>query len=267
MAWLEGISAMVTGGGSGIGRGIVERFVAEEAKVVAVDRVAERVDSMEKEFKGNVVGVVADVASFADNVRAVEKAVEAFGKLDVFVGNAGVWDFSNSLADTAGEDLAKAFDELFGVNVKGYMLGAKAALPELEKTSGNMIFTSSNAGFWPGGGGPIYTASKHAVVGLVRQLAFELAPIRVNGVAPGGTLTDLRGTEALGQAETSLSARFAQRAGQAEARPGITQPESHAGAYVFLASNQNSANSTGMVLDSTSGMLPRTFATARRNRS
>ena len=269
MRWLEGISVIVTGGGSGIGRGIVERFVAEGANVVAVDRVADRVNSMEEEFKGRVVGVAADVASFADNVRAVDKAVEAFGKLDVFVGNAGVWDFSNSLAATDGEDLAKAFDELFGVNVKGYMLGAKAALPELEKTGGNMIFTSSNAGFWPAGGGPIYTASKHAVVGLVRQLAFELMPIRVNGVAPGGTLTDLRGTDALGQAETSLGSRFADRAARrgAEARPGIAQPESHAGAYVFLASNENSPNSTGMVLDSTSGMLPRTFTTARQARS
>ena len=148
------------------------------------------------------------------------------------------------------------------------MLGAKAALPELEKTGGNMIFTASNAGFWPAGGGPIYTASKHAVVGLVHQLAFELMPIRVNGVAPGGTLTDLRGLDALGQSETSLGARFAERAGQDSGpRPGIAQPESHAGAYVFLASNENSPNSTGMMLDSTSGMLPRAFTAARRARS
>ena len=235
--------------------------------MVAVDRVADRVEAMENEFDGRVVGVAADVASFGDNVRAVDRAVEAFGKLDVFIGNAGVFDFSHGLAATDGEDLASAFDELFAVNVKGYLLGAKAALPELEKTGGNMIFTASNAGFWPAGGGPIYTASKHAVVGLVRQLAFELMPIRVNGVAPGGTMTDLRGLEALGQAETSVGTRFGERAVQAsEARPAITQPQSHAGAYVFLASNENSPNSTGMVLDSTSGMLPRAF-TAFRSRS
>ena len=75
---------------------------------------------------------------------------------------------------------------MFGVNVKGYLLGAKAAYRELAKTRGSIIFTVSNAGFYPCGGGPLYTASKHAVVGLIRQLAYELAPsVRVNAVAPG----------------------------------------------------------------------------------
>ena len=91
-----------------------------------------------------------------------------------------------------------AFDEVFHLNVKGYLLGAKAATDELRKTKGSVIFTVSNAGFWPGGGGPLYVASKHAVMGLVKQLAYELAPdIRVNGVAPGGMSTDLRGPRAL----------------------------------------------------------------------
>ncbi len=255
MGWLEGVSAIVTGGGSGIGKGIVERFVEEGAQVTAVDRVEDRVIELAGKFPGKVIGVGADVSSFEDNVRSVEEAVKAFGKLDVFIGNAGIWDFSRGLADTPGEDLASGFDELFGVNVKGNLLGAKAALPELTKTEGNMIFTTSNAGFWPGGGGPIYTASKHAMVGLIRQLAFELTPtIRVNGVAPGGTVTDLRGLSALGQAETSLSSLFQTPSG--EAIPGISPPEDHAAAYVFLASKQNSPNTTGAVLDSTSGMLP-----------
>src|SRR5207245_4175663 len=90
------------------------------------------------------------------------------------------------------------------VNVKGCVLGVKAALPELQKTAGSMIFAGSVAGMNSGGGGTIYTASKHAVVGLSRQLAVEVGPrIRVNGVAPGGTRTDLRGLAVLGQADRS----------------------------------------------------------------
>src|SRR5712675_1425757 len=72
--------------------------------------------------------------------------------------------------------LSEAFDELFGVNVKGCFFGAKAALPELIKTEGSMVFTASVAGLNSGGGGTLYTASKHAVVGLIRQLAVEVGP-------------------------------------------------------------------------------------------
>lgn len=68
-----------------------------------------------------------------------------------------------------------------------------------------MIFTLSNAAWYPGGGGPLYTASKHAATGLIRQLAYELAPkVRVNGVGPCGMASDLRGPQALGQSETSI---------------------------------------------------------------
>jgi 2,3-dihydroxy-2,3-dihydrophenylpropionate dehydrogenase/cis-2,3-dihydrobiphenyl-2,3-diol dehydrogenase len=75
------------------------------------------------------------------------------------------------------------------LNVKAYLLGAKAAVEPLRRTKDAIIFTASNAGFWPGGGGLLYMASKHAVVGLVKQLAYELAPdIRVNGHGLGGQL-------------------------------------------------------------------------------
>src|SRR4029077_16483381 len=119
-------------------------------------------------------------------------------------GNAGVFDVYVPLAEFSEERLSAAFDELFGVNVKGCFFGAKAALPELQKTRGSMVFTASVAGLNSGGGGALYTASKHAVVGLIRQLAVELGPeVRVNGVAPGGTLTDLRGLQTLGNDDRS----------------------------------------------------------------
>jgi NAD(P)-dependent dehydrogenase (short-subunit alcohol dehydrogenase family) len=164
-----------------------------------LERVAARVEQLQAAFGSAVIAVQGDVTHLTDNQHAVDTTVRAFGQLDIFVGNAGIFDRFISLADLPGEQISTAFDELFGVNVKGAILGAKAALPALLKTDGCMIFTASVASFFPGGGGPLYTASKHAMVGLIRQLACELAPkIRVNGVAPGGTLTDLRGLAALG---------------------------------------------------------------------
>ena len=181
MPALEDQVALVTGGGSGIGLGIVKRFVAEGAKVMVLERMPERVKELESEFDGSVKAVQGDVTRLADNQRAVSEAVSAFGKLDIFIANAGVFDRFRRLDEIDDEILESAFDELFAVNVKGCFLGAKAALSELIKTQGSMTFTASGAGLNSLGGGTIYTASKHAVVGLVRQLAVESAPqVRVN---------------------------------------------------------------------------------------
>jgi NAD(P)-dependent dehydrogenase (short-subunit alcohol dehydrogenase family) len=79
-------------------------------------------------------------------------ALDAFGQLDVFVGNAGLWDFNRPLLGSSIEDTARGFDELFAVNVKGYLLGARAAAEALRETRGSMIFTLSNASFFPAGG-------------------------------------------------------------------------------------------------------------------
>lgn len=79
-----------------------------------------------------------------------------------------------SLPDLPKEKLEQSFDQVFGVNVKGPLYGAKAVLPELIETLGNIVFTVSNAGFYPAGGGLLYTASKHAVVGLIKELATEV---------------------------------------------------------------------------------------------
>jgi NAD(P)-dependent dehydrogenase (short-subunit alcohol dehydrogenase family) len=198
MGWLDGQVALVTGGGSGIGRAVVGRFVEEGARVGVIDRVPGRGEELRAEFDDKVAAVTGDVTRLDDNKRAVAETVAAFGQLDIFVGNAGVLDGFIPLAALPEEKLGAACDELFAVNVKGCILGAKAALPELMKTEGCMIFTASGAGFTSAGGGVIYTASKHAVVGMIRQLAVELGPrIRVNGVAPGGTMTDLRSVAAL----------------------------------------------------------------------
>jgi 2,3-dihydroxy-2,3-dihydrophenylpropionate dehydrogenase len=251
MGWLDGQVALVTGGGSGIGRAVVQRYIEEGARVGVMERVATRADQLRADFGDAVIGIAGDVARLADNKRAVAETVRAFGRLDLFVGNAGIFDVYAKLADFADDKLADAYDELFGVNVKGVIFGAKAALPELTKTSGCMVFTASVAGFNSGGGGALYTASKHAVVGLIRQLAVELGPgIRVNGVAPGGTMTDLRGLVSLGNDDRSSFAAPGM-ADQLRAHNPLhiaLEPPDIAGAYVFLASRTSARGITGTVI-------------------
>jgi len=262
VGWLDGRVALVTGGASGIGRAVVTRFLEEGARVGVVDRAPDRLRQLEKDLDG-VIAFEGDVTSVADNEGAVAKIVEAFGGLDVFVGNAGVFDYFASLAELSAEQLDSCFDELFSVNVKGYLLGAKAALPQLLRSdAASIIFTASTAAFYPAAGGPLYTASKHAVIGLVRQLAYELAPrIRVNAVAPGGTVTELRGLRNLKQADTTLvGVPNIENLIRASNPLGLFQdPADHAAAYVLLASTENSRAMTGVVLNSDGGTGVRGF--------
>jgi NAD(P)-dependent dehydrogenase (short-subunit alcohol dehydrogenase family) len=256
MGWLDGEVALVTGGGSGIGRAVVERYVAEGARVMVMDRAAGRAEELKAQFGDKVAAIGGDVSRLDDNKRAVAETVAAFGRLDIFVGNAGVLDGFLRLADLPEDRLAAACDELFAINVKGCILGAKAALAELDKNKGCMIFTASGAGFTSAGGGVIYTASKHAVVGIVRQLAVELGPnIRVNGVAPGGTMTDLRSVAALSLEDRSQFAIPGTRERIAAGNPLqlAMDPADLAGAYVFLASRANARGITGSVVSVDAG--------------
>lgn len=249
MGWLEDTSILVTGGGSGLGRALVARFIAEGATVGVLELSEPKTEALEAEFGDSVTVTVGDATSYGDNARAVADTVAAYGKLDVFVGNAGVWDYSTPLEALPPAALPDAFDEVFRLNVMGYLLGARASLDALRATNGSMIFTVSNAGFWPSGGGPLYVSSKHAVVGLVKQLAYELAPdVRVNGVAPGGMPTDLRGPRALGMQDRSFHTmpvdEIMERFSPLER---AIAPEDYAGHYVLLASRENSLTVTGSV--------------------
>jgi NAD(P)-dependent dehydrogenase (short-subunit alcohol dehydrogenase family) len=155
------------------------------------------------------------------------------------------------------DKLSETLDEIFGVNVKGYFLGARAAIPELRKTKGSIIFTASTSSFYTGGGGTPYVASKHAVLGLIRQLAWELTPdIRVNGVAPGGTRTPLGGTQAGGTADVHMEDMEGLDALIAGMTPlaRIAEPDDHTGLYALLASRRDSAYMTGTVLLSDGGI-------------
>jgi len=261
VSWLRDQVALVTGGGSGLGRAIVERFIEEGARVGVLELSPEKVASLRRDLGDSVAVFEGDATSVADNEAAVSATVAAFGHLDVFVGNAALWDFGMSLADLPVEALPEAFDQLFGLNVKAYLLGAKASLQALRETEGSMVFTLSNAAFYPGGGGPLYTSSKHAVVGLVKQLAYELAPhIRVNGVAPGGMATDLRGPSSLRLADTPFGSLVKEQTMRAYNALNIAAaPSDYTGHYVLLASRQNNRTVTGTVHNCDGGIGVRRF--------
>jgi cis-2,3-dihydrobiphenyl-2,3-diol dehydrogenase len=262
MGRLDGQVALVTGGASGLGRAIVERFVAEGARVGVLDLSAERLAQLSDKFGERIACARGDVRSLPDNENAVAQCEAKFGKLDCAIGNAGVWDYSMSLVDLPADAIDAAFDELFHINVKGYLLLARAAVPALVRSKGSLLFTISNAGFYPAGGGPLYTATKHAAVGLVRQLAYELAPVvRVNGVAPGGIHTDLRGPKALGMAERSIaSLDMGKNAAQWVPIGKLPTPEEYAGAYVFFATRADTVPATGSILNYDGGIGIRGFA-------
>src|SRR5215469_13594827 len=112
MGWLESKVALVTGGASGLGRAVVERFLEEGARVVILDRSRERSEEFAAKMPDRVHAVVGDVTSIADNNRAVSDTIARYGRLDCLVGNAGIWDFSVRLADLPDEKISAVFDEL-----------------------------------------------------------------------------------------------------------------------------------------------------------
>lgn len=264
MPRLAGKVALVTGGGSGIGRGVVDAFVAEGARVVVLELDQAKANALLADHDAVRVSV-GDATELGANQAAVETAVGELGGLDVLVCCAGVWDGSVPLPELAPERLEEAFEELFALNVRSYLLAARAALEPLMAARGSIVFTLSNAAFHAGGGGPLYTASKFAVRGLVMELAHELAPlVAVNGVAPGGTLTPLRGLRALGQEAMSLEELPEVEELIRTVTPlGVAPvPADHAAAYVYLADRASAPAVTGSILRSDGGLDVRGLTSA-----
>lgn len=258
MAELSGKSVYITGGASGIGKAVVEAFIEEGAVITVLDRSSEGLRELKQQFGDSICTITGDVTVYEDHERAVTCAVDTFGKLDVLISNAGVFDAFAKFAQVTPEAMSAAYEVLFSINVKGSFFASKAAVEELRRTRGNMIFTVSGAGFYPDGGGVWYTASKHAQIGLMRQLAFELAPdIRVNAVAPGGTLTALSVIEPLRPfvniVDNETKANSIRKRNPLQI---VMESEDHVGAYLLLASDKARAI-TGEVLSSDGGLAVR----------
>lgn len=183
---------IVTGGGAGIGQATARAFAREGAQVVVADIVEDdgqqTVDSI-RQRGGNAVFTALDAARVESVNALVATTIDRFGKLDVLFNNAGILDGFATCEQATDEVWHKVLD----VNLSGYFYGARAAIPHLIKTKGNIVMTASVASLGGMAAGTPYTASKHAVAGLVHQLACELAAqgVRVNAVAPGAIATKL----------------------------------------------------------------------------
>jgi NAD(P)-dependent dehydrogenase (short-subunit alcohol dehydrogenase family) len=233
---LEGKVAVITGGGNGIGRATVLRFLAEGARVVVADlneQTGNETLALAKQAgaESRVRFLRTDVAREADVAAAVALASSAFGRLDVMFNNAGVAGAFGPITDIEEAD----WDYTFDVLVKGVFLGIKHAARVLKAQGegGVIISTASIAGLSGGDGPQAYSASKAAVINLTRAVAIELAPqrIRVNAICPGGILTPLihRGNE---EAMRPVLEKF-------QPWPEAGRPEHIAGAALFLASDDS----------------------------
>jgi 3-oxoacyl-[acyl-carrier protein] reductase len=187
--------AVVTGGSRGIGAATVKVFVEAGARVVfnyhRANRAARQVIERCKGLAGQAVAVRADVSSMADAKRLVEAAVHRFGKVDILVANAGIWNYQPLPIEKVTE---KQWDEMMAVNLKGVYSLVRYVVPQMiRQQGGRIIVVSSTAGQRGEAFHTPYGASKGGLISFVKGLSTELAGHRVlvNCVAPGWVKTDM----------------------------------------------------------------------------
>ena len=258
---VEGKVAFITGAARGQGRSHAIRLAEEGADIIAVD-IAEDIDSVRRFYPGateadlaetvkqvealdrRIVAARADVRDYGALKAALDDGVAQLGHVDIVSANAGIFIFGEPAHLVTEGD----WQDVIDINLTGVWHTAMAAIPHLieQGTGGSVVLTSSTAGLKGFPGVSQYTASKHAVVGLMRTLALELAPysIRVNSVHPTGVATDMILNEAtfrlfLPDAENPTREQAAEVFAATNALPvPWVEPRDISNAVLFLASDE-----------------------------
>lgn len=226
--------AVITGAGAGIGRACAIRFAREGARVVVVDRTDEdgqKTVEILKSQGGEALFVHADVAAEDQCRHFAETAVDAFGRIDVLVANAGVRVFGTLLESTEAD-----WDTILGVNLKGVSFSCKAVLPRMiEQRSGAIVLIGSTTAMTGRTNMPLYDATKFGILSLTRSLAATYGKdgIRANAVCPAFTLTDFHFRKAAAQGISPQEVRELNKGYGLLGRPG--EPEDVAAAVSFMA--------------------------------
>jgi NAD(P)-dependent dehydrogenase (short-subunit alcohol dehydrogenase family) len=233
---LQGKVAVITGAGSGMGRAMANLFAEHGAKVVAGDWHAGSLDEVVAEVRaagGEITGVQGNVAVKEDCERLMDAAVSTYGGVDILCNNAGVMDLFQGVADL--EDAV--WERVMGINVDGPMFLSRKAVPiMIARGGGSIVNTASAAAIGGGAAGAAYTASKHALVGLTRSVAYTyaLSGIRCNAMACGGVETNIMQSVDPTKIDQAGAARY----GAYQALiPAMLKPIEIAQLALFLASD------------------------------
>lgn len=233
---MTGRTAVVTGGGSGIGLATAKRLAQQGVRVFAGD-LRYRPDAEEQLQVLRVERLTCDVRNLPQLQQLIDTAAQSTGRLDILVSNAGVVQVGQIDAISEAQ-----WDRVLDTNLKACFFGAKFALPHLRRNGGGcIVHTASNAGLLPRAHDPVYSISKQAVVGLTKSLALSHAPdrIRVNCVCPGPVCdTDIMNdglTEATNAQAAAQAVIDASPLAQAHGR--MVTPDEVAEAIVYLVSD------------------------------
>ena len=231
--------AIVTGASSGMGRDIAFHYAKEGATVLAVARRIERLNQLveeTKDFEGKVFAFSADLSDKNSIEAMIDEAINKFGRLDILVNNAGIMDDMAAVGD-ASEDM---YDKVMNLNVKSMFLAMSKAVKYFESIGSGVIVNIASIGGLKGGiAGAVYTASKHAVVGLTKNTGYMYAKknIRCNAICPGAVSTEIGTSEFM----KTINMDWAKVAGMSQAlNPRMGEPSEIAKVAVFLASDDAS---------------------------
>jgi NAD(P)-dependent dehydrogenase (short-subunit alcohol dehydrogenase family) len=247
--FLDSKIALVTGGSRGLGAAIVNCLASQGAKGAAVDRDPPREGEI---LPADFIAITADVKDEASVKAAIDRTVAHFGRLDIVVANAGVvppW------SETRDLDLGQ-WDEVMAINARGVLATIKHAVAPLSQTRGSIVVTGSINSLLAHPRQLVYTASKHAVLGILRATALDLGRhgIRVNGIAPGPIATDALLGRIRTRAQSGPSEAEAIAALEAQTALGrLATAEEVANTVAFLA-GAGASGITGQLLRVDAGM-------------